>query len=109
MIAAKQPSSLRPHGPHPGSLATGRNPRFENGPRRSRGFLSGLALAVIMVLQPLALRAELRVAQVFQDHMVLQQGKSAAVWGWAAPGAEVAATFMGPMWSLATRQILPIS
>jgi len=94
-MSAKNRSPLPPRGSHSGSLAKGRDPRFENGPRRLRGFLSGMALAVIMVLQPLALRAELRVAQIFQDHMVLQRGKPAALWGWAAPGAEVAATFMG--------------
>jgi len=34
-------------------------------------------------------------AGVFADHMVLQQGKSAPVWGWADPGEKVMVTFAG--------------
>ncbi|NQT87470.1 hypothetical protein HQ560_11940, partial [bacterium] len=32
----------------------------------------------------------LRLANIFNDHMVLQRGKRVRVWGWAAPGAKVA-------------------
>lgn len=36
--------------------------------------------------------AEVRFANIFGDNMVLQQGKSVRVWGWAEPGAEVKVT-----------------
>ncbi|HSI08990.1 MAG TPA: sialate O-acetylesterase [Rariglobus sp.] len=35
--------------------------------------------------------ADFKVAGIFTDHMVLQQGKPAAIWGTAAPGEPVAA------------------
>ncbi len=33
-----------------------------------------------------------RLASIFTDNMVLQQGKPITVWGWATPGADVAVT-----------------
>jgi len=33
--------------------------------------------------------ADVRLPSFFSDHMVLQQGKKIAVWGWAAPGERV--------------------
>ncbi len=39
--------------------------------------------------------ADLKVARVFADHGVLQQGVSLPVWGTATPGVEVRATFGG--------------
>ena len=41
------------------------------------------------------LLAELRVARVFGDHMVLQQSRTLPVWGWADPGANVTVEFRG--------------
>jgi len=38
-------------------------------------------------------RAELRVAKVFSDHMVLQRDRPVPVWGWAARGEVVTVTF----------------
>ncbi len=38
---------------------------------------------------------EARLAHVFQDNMVLQQGVPAPVWGWAAPGTQVEIAFDG--------------
>ena len=35
---------------------------------------------------------EFRLARIFADNMVLQQGKPVAVWGWAKPGADVSVT-----------------
>lgn len=39
--------------------------------------------------------AELKVAAVFGDNMVLQQQQRVPVWGWSAPGAEVTVQFGG--------------
>ncbi len=39
--------------------------------------------------------ADLRLAQVFSDHGVLQREKPLPVWGWAAPGAAVTVTLAG--------------
>ena len=40
-----------------------------------------------------AIAAGLCVSNVFQSHMVLQRDKPIAIWGWAAPGEEVAVSF----------------
>ena len=37
-------------------------------------------------------RAELRFANIFNDHMVLQQDKPIHVWGWAEPGRRITVT-----------------
>lgn len=42
-----------------------------------------------MDAQPLSL------SNVFGSHMVLQRGRAIPVWGWATPGVNVTATFMG--------------
>lgn len=39
--------------------------------------------------------AELRVASVFSDHMVVQVGEPMQLWGWADPGAEIVVKFDG--------------
>lgn len=48
-----------------------------------------LTFFLLLLLAPLA-NAELKVANVFGDHMVLQQDMPIRVWGWADPGATVA-------------------
>ena len=48
-----------------------------------------LTFVLLLLHTPLA-SAELRVANVFGDHMVLQQEMPIRVWGWADPGATVA-------------------
>lgn len=53
------------------------------------------ALAVLVLLLPGVLRAELRIAPVFTDNMVLQRDRSVPVWGTAAPGAEISIEFAG--------------
>ena len=35
----------------------------------------------------------LKLADVFSDHLVLQSGRAAPIWGWAAPGASVKVRF----------------
>lgn len=42
-----------------------------------------------------ALAADLRLATVFSDHMVLQRDKPVPVWGWADPGERVTVAFGG--------------
>lgn len=42
-----------------------------------------------------ALRADVKPAALFGDHMVLQQGMSVPVWGWADPGERVTVTIAG--------------
>ncbi|HVT89372.1 MAG TPA: sialate O-acetylesterase [Tepidisphaeraceae bacterium] len=42
-----------------------------------------------------ASRAEVRLASLFADHMVLQQGMAVPVWGWADPGQSVTVSFVG--------------
>jgi sialate O-acetylesterase len=46
-----------------------------------RGALAAFALAAALVA-----RADVKLATVFSDHMVLQQGASLPVWGWADEG-----------------------
>ncbi|MHC4995839.1 MAG: sialate O-acetylesterase [Planctomycetota bacterium] len=40
-------------------------------------------------------RAEVRLASIFNDHMVLQHGLANRIWGWAEPGEAVTATLGG--------------
>lgn len=49
-----------------------------------------LALALIT-----ALRAEVKLASPFADHMVLQREMPVPVWGWADPGEKVTVSFAG--------------
>lgn len=45
---------------------------------------------------------EFRVARIFTDNMVLQQGIYAPVWGWATPGESVNIEFVGKEYSTIT-------
>jgi len=49
------------------------------------------ALLLVSVLLPLA--AEVQLAEIFADNMVLQREKPVPVWGWAAPGESVQVSF----------------
>ena len=51
--------------------------------------------ALLILLLPSLLQAELRVPHFFSDHMVLQRERAAAIWGWAEAGAEVTVSFKG--------------
>ncbi|MDE1169735.1 MAG: sialate O-acetylesterase [Verrucomicrobium sp.] len=51
--------------------------------------------AAVLLLAASPAWAALRLPALFADHMVLQAGAPAAVWGWADPGAEVTVTFSG--------------
>ena len=48
-----------------------------------------------LCLWSLLARAEVRVAKIFSDHMVLQRDRPAPVWGWAEPGQTVTVAFAG--------------
>ena len=50
--------------------------------------LRSMTFVLLLLFAPLV-QAELKVANVFGDHMVLQQEKPIRVWGWADPGATV--------------------
>ena len=52
-------------------------------------------LAVAVFLLNLSARADLKLAAIFGDNMVLQQQQSVPVWGWASPGAEVTLSIGG--------------
>jgi sialate O-acetylesterase len=54
------------------------------------GFVALCALAAASAAQ---LRADVRLPGIFSDHMVLQQGRSLPVWGWAQPGEAITVTF----------------
>ncbi|MCB1227017.1 MAG: hypothetical protein KDK99_14465 [Verrucomicrobiales bacterium] len=41
------------------------------------------------------LRADVTLPAIFSDHMVLQQGTEAAIWGWAEPGEKITLTVAG--------------
>ncbi len=47
------------------------------------------ARAALVVTLAVPLSAEVRLPAVFGDHMVLQHGTEAAIWGWAEPGETV--------------------
>ncbi len=63
------------------------------GPGRRR--LVRLAFVAAVTLSAAPLRAEVRCAIVFGDHMVLQRGRPVPLWGGAAPGETVTAEFAG--------------
>ncbi len=55
-----------------------------------------LLAAIVLALGAASLNAaEARLAQIFQDNMVLQQNAPVPVWGWAGPGTKVTVRFAG--------------
>jgi sialate O-acetylesterase len=54
------------------------------------------------LLFSLLLRADVKPAAIFGDHMVLQQGISVPVWGWADPGEQVTVSIAGQKQSATT-------
>jgi sialate O-acetylesterase len=56
--------------------------------------LLGVLLLVLAALAGHA-RADVKLAGIFGDHMVLQEGAKLPVWGWAAPGENVTVSFAG--------------
>jgi sialate O-acetylesterase len=55
-----------------------------------------LLLALLLAIPVAAnTRAEVRLAKMFGDHMVLQRDRPVPVWGWAGPGEKVIITMAG--------------
>lgn len=48
----------------------------------------------VMLLSATAQAQELKIAQVFADHMVIQHGMKAPIWGWAPADSNVTVRFM---------------
>src|SRR5690606_22981298 len=47
----------------------------------------------VMILSAHGWQAQIILQKIFNDHMVLQQGKKVPVWGTAAPGAAITVHF----------------
>jgi len=58
-----------------------------------RTFRSFATLFILGLFLALSASAELRLAAIFSDHMVLQRDQPIPVWGWAEPGDEVTLRF----------------
>ena len=54
-----------------------------------------LTLALLFASLAPKVRAEISVPAYFTEHMMLQAGAAASVWGWADPGESVSASFFG--------------
>jgi sialate O-acetylesterase len=54
-----------------------------------------MALVSLLCLRSIGVRADVELAGIFGNHMVLQRGVSVPVWGKAAPGESVTVTFRG--------------
>jgi len=59
--------------------------------KRSRNWTLALASVGVLLVAAPAL-ADVRLPRIIGDHMVLQQGKSTPIWGWADPGEKVTVT-----------------
>ena len=59
----------------------------------SRQILSRLFVAAVFAAATLSSRAEVRLSNLFTDHMVLQRGQPLKIWGWAKPGEKVTVRF----------------
>ena len=57
----------------------------------NRGLAAFLVLLIALACFPVARAAgkSLRLRALFTDHMVMQRGAKAPVWGWAEPGTRV--------------------
>jgi sialate O-acetylesterase len=61
-----------------------------------RRFLSTLvAHSLLLFVSAVAGRAEVKLHNLFTDHMVLQRGASVPIWGWAGEGERVTVEFRG--------------
>ena len=53
------------------------------------------AATLVAFATVLPARADVKLPAIISDHMVLQQGKAAPLWGWADPGEEVSVSIAG--------------
>ena len=65
-----------------------------NNPSRMK-LITALTVLLLALCNSAALRADVKPAALFGDHMVLQQGMSVPVWGWADPGEQVTVSIAG--------------
>ena len=54
-----------------------------------------ICLAVFLVASSVVSRAEVRLPKIFSDHMVVQRGRVAPIWGWTKPGERIVVRFAG--------------
>lgn len=52
-----------------------------------------IVFCIVMLVQLVTVKAELRVARIFSDNAVLQQQLTVPVWGWSTPGSKVSVGF----------------
>ncbi|SVD27206.1 uncharacterized protein METZ01_LOCUS380060, partial [marine metagenome] len=52
-------------------------------------------LVIFATFMALVAHAEIKLPAIFSDHMVLQRGNVAPIWGWAEPGEKVTVQFAG--------------
>lgn len=57
--------------------------------------LKHLAIMIALIAAANHALSEVRLPAIISDHMVLQQGKAAPIWGWADPGEEVSVSIAG--------------
>ena len=56
---------------------------------------TSIATALLLAHVSILDAAELKIASIFSDHMILQRDQPVPVWGWASPGETVAVEFAG--------------
>ena len=69
--------------------------RFETFLMNQTSLLKPLAAVLISAFLADSVSAEVRLAGVFGDSMVLQRECPVPVWGWATPGAEITVAIAG--------------
>ena len=56
---------------------------------------SGFILLVFALMTAMPAMADVRLAKIFTDNMMLQRDQPVRIWGWAKPGEKVSATLAG--------------
>ncbi|MCA9193674.1 MAG: sialate O-acetylesterase [Planctomycetales bacterium] len=62
---------------------------------KSCNWFRDISLAVLISMVPQLASAEVRLASIFADHMVLQRDAEIPVWGWANPGEQISLQLAG--------------
>ncbi len=75
-------------------VGTGATGEGRNGMRNAHhgGRIALLAMIVLLVSCK-TLCAQVQLASIFNDNMVLQRGRAVPIWGWAQPGEQVSVAF----------------